>query len=379
MRILYFTRDYTPHDHRFLTALAKTGQQVFYLRLESRGHVQEDRVLPPEVEQVLWAGGRGPAALKDGPRLLFDLKRVIRRIQPDLVQAGPLQTAAFLVALSGYRPLVSMSWGYDLLFDARKSSWWTWATRFTLSHSAAMVADCQTIRKLAVVYGMRDEHIVTFPWGVDLDRFNPRRDAPTGHLPMGPIEGEENGEKPFILLSTRSWEPIYGVEVLAKAFVRAARDRLDLRLVMLGNGSLAPRLRQFFQQGQVLDQVYFPGQVSQADLVRYYRSADVYLSASHSDGSSISMLEALACGCPVLLSDIPGNREWVTPGEQGWFFPDGSVEGLTQAIEQAYTRRKDLPAMGRAARALAEQRANWESNFQELFKAYRIALPGKVL
>ena len=54
-----------------------------------------------------------------------------------------------------------------------------------------------------------------------------------------------------------------------------------------------------------------------------YRAADLYLSASHSDGSSVSLMEALGCGLPVLVSDIPGNREWVTDGEQGWLFPDG--------------------------------------------------------
>jgi len=374
MRILYFTRDYTPHDHRFLSALAKAGQQVYYLRLENRGHSQEDRALPGEVEQVQWAGGDGQASLKDGPRMLFDLKRVLRRIQPDLVQSGPLQTAAFLVALSGYHPLVSMSWGYDLLFDAHRSKAWEWATRYTLRHSAAMVGDCQTIRQLAIGHGMPDERIVTFPWGVDLSQFKPAGEASSKR-----IFENESGQEAFVVLSTRTWEPLYGVDILAQAFARVAHDRPQMRLVMLGNGSLAPRLRAIFQGGQVLEQVVFPGQISQDDLPRYYQSADVYLSASHSDGTSISLLEAMACGCPVLLSDIPGNREWITPGEQGWLFPDGSVDGLARALEQAYDARQDLPRMGRAARLLAEQRADWETNFQELFRAYRIALPGKRL
>ncbi len=379
LRILYFSRDYTPHDHRFLSAMAKAGLQVYSLRLESRGHSQEDRPLPPEVEQVQWAGGHSPAGLKDGPRLLWDLKRVLGRIKPDLVQSGPLQSAALLVALSGYRPYISMSWGYDLLFDARRSPRWAWATRYALRHSAAMVGDCQTIRQLAVQYGMPDERIVTFPWGVDLGHF-----SPGGRFAQSGKDASENmrpklglGEKAFVVLCTRSWEPIYGVDVVAQAFARVAVDKPDMHLVLLGNGSLAKRLRGIFEQGNVTDQVSFPGQVSQSDLPRYYRAADVYLSASHSDGTSISLLEALACGCPALLSDIPGNREWISPEEQGWFFPDGSVEGLAQALELAYAERERLPGMGQRARLLAEQRADWDKNFTELFKAYQIALPGK--
>ena len=365
MRVLYFSRDYTPHDHRFLSALAKSGLEVYYLRLEQRGHSLEERPLPAQVHPVAWAGGRGPARFTHGLRLLFDLKRVIRQVQPDLIQAGPLQTAAFLVALSGFRPLVSMSWGYDLLQDAQRNFLWRWATHYTLRRSAVMVGDCDTIRQRAMALGMPDERIVTFPWGIDLEQFTP------------PVAKDPHSRK-FTLLSTRGWEPIYGVEVLAKAFVLAARQRADLRLVMLGNGSQADLLRNLFHQGAVLDRVEFPGQVSQSELPKYYQSADLFVSASHSDGTSISLLEALACGLPALVSDIPGNREWVQPGVQGWWFPDGDVEALAAAILRAAEDRQRLAKMSGAARCLAEQRADWQKNFPKLLEAYRSILLGNI-
>ncbi len=118
MRLLYFSRDYTTHDHRFLTALSKTEHKVFFLRLEGGGAVLEDRPLPPQVEQVEWAGGKKPAHLANGLHLLNDLRRVIRLVKPDMIHAGPVQRSAFLAALAGFHPLVSMSWGYDLLHDA---------------------------------------------------------------------------------------------------------------------------------------------------------------------------------------------------------------------------------------------------------------------
>jgi len=399
MRILYFSRDYTSHDHRFLLALAKTEHQVYFLQLERRGHILEDRPLPPEIEQVQWAGGRGPARLSDGPRLLFDIKRVIRRVKPDLIQAGPLQRAAFLAALTGFRPILSMSWGYDLLVDANRNAAWRWATRFTLKHSAVLLGDCQTIRQLAIAHGMPDERIVTFPWGIDLDHFYP---APLRAKPPTVSSGTEHRsvgvrrkarswgvrsaaqagqQSRFVILSTRGWEPIYGVELIARAFVTAARQCPELQLIMLGNGSQAPLLRRIFAKGNVEEQVVFPGQVKFAELPRYYQVADLYVSASHSDGSSISLLEAMACGRPVLVSDIPGNREWVPPlppggiegGQVGWLFPDGDADALAQAILHAVEQRDHLPEMGRRARALAEQRADWKQNFPRLFKAYELA------
>ncbi len=368
MRILYFSRDYTTHDHRYLSSLAKTEHQIGYLRLEKRGHGLDDRPLPVEIELIPWAGGRAPAKLRDGLKLLIGLKKAIRGFKPDLIQAGPLQRTAFLTAFAGFRPLVSMSWGYDLLVDANRDRWWEWATRYTLRRTDALVGDCDTIRNLAIQYGMAPDRIVIFPWGANIEKYSPGEDG-------GLRERLGWDEDTFVLLSTRGWAPLYGVDDLAQAFVRAARQRPELRLLMLGNGPLAPKIRQTFMSADMLDRVHFPGQISQKDLPNYYRAADLYISTSHSDGTSISLLESLGCGTPVLLTDIPGNQEWVsTPGEVGWLFRDGDVDSLTKGILQAMGQREQLPAMGRAARQLAEARANWEKNFPRLFEAYQIAL-----
>ena len=72
----------------------------------------------------------------------------------------------------------------------------------------------------------------------------------------------------FVLLSLRSWEPLYGVDGLVRAFCQAARQIPELRLILLGGGSQAAVLRQILQQNEMLDRVHFGGQVNQADLPR---------------------------------------------------------------------------------------------------------------
>ncbi len=83
-----------------------------------------------------------------------------------------------------------------------------------------MIGDSDIVRQLAVSYGMPNDRIITFPWGVDLHHYSP-----------APLESRS---ETFTLLSTRGWEPIYGVDVIARAFVQAAQQRPELRLVMLG-------------------------------------------------------------------------------------------------------------------------------------------------
>jgi glycosyltransferase involved in cell wall biosynthesis len=370
VRILYFSRNYTTHDRRFLSFLAKFDHEVGFLQFEANDDQLEDRPLPPQVRHLHWIGSENPLTLINGLRFLTGLRKILLDFRPDLIHAGPIQRSAFLVAMTGFHPLVSMSWGYDLLIDAHQGPLWKWATTFTLKRSDALVVDCTTVRNLANEFGMKNDRIVSFPWGANIRKFSPAAEK-------WKVDIRERlgwGKDHFVLLSTRSWSEIYGVEDLALAFVQIARKHPEVRLLMLGNGPLAPKLREILLGGGVKDMVHFPGEVTQEKLPDYYRAADLYVSTSHSDGTSISMLESIASGTPVLLSDIPGNQEWITkPGEVGWLFRDGDVDSLTEAIHYAIDNRNLLCRMGLAARKFSESRGNWEMNAPHLFEAYSIA------
>ncbi len=358
MRILYFSKDYSPHDHRFLSALAETEHEVFYLKLERNLRQTEDRPVPSQIQQILWKGGQGPFRWRDVPSLTLNLKRVIKEIKPDLIHAGPIQTCAFLAVLSGFHPILTMSWGFDLMQDAERNEWMNWVTRYTLKHSTFFTSDAQITRNKAIAYGMNPDRTVVFPWGVDLKHFSQR------------FEDRKKTRKPFVLFCNRSWEPRYGVDVLAKAFVKVAKQRNDVSLLLLGGGSQANIIRQILMNGGVLDRVQFAGQVSQRDLPRWYHMADLYISSSHVDGSSVSLMEALACGLPALVSDIPANKEWIQEGVNGWLFPDGNADILAEKILAVIAQRKILADIGRAARRCAEERADWKKNFAKLLEAY---------
>lgn len=361
MKVIYFSLDYSPHDHRFLSALAETEHEVFYVRLQRGPHQNEDRPVPEEVKQVPWAGGRGQFRWRDLPELVRDFRRLTREIKPDLVHAGPVQTCAFITALSGFHPLLTMSWGFDLMQDAERNGWWRFATRYALRRSDFFVSDATVTREKAIAYGMKPDRTAVFPWGVDLGRF-----SPNGRPPAATTS--------FTLLCNRSWEPLYGVDVLARAFVKVAQARADVDLLLLGGGSQGAAIRQIIERGGAGQRVTFAGQVSQKNLPRYYHMADLYVSPSHIDGSSVSLMEALACGLPCLVSDIPGNREWIRDGENGWLFADGNAEALAATILSAITNPGSLPILGMNARVIAERKANWKVNFSALLEAYKRTL-----
>jgi glycosyltransferase involved in cell wall biosynthesis len=204
---------------------------------------------------------------------------------------------------------------------------------------------------------------VVFPWGINLEQFMP---------------STERHSRRITLFCSRTWESIYGVDILARAFVKVAETNPNVALILLGGGSQGARIRQILMNGRVLDRVHFGGQVAHSDLPRWYHMADIYISPSHVDGSSVSLMQALACGVPCLVSDIPGDREWIVEGENGWLFRDGDADDLAEKILHAIENRRSFKKIGQSARKTAEQKADWQKNFGKLLDAYDkvMSLPG---
>lgn len=366
-RVLYFSRDYSTHDHRFLTSLSETNFEVYYLRLENRNDISGSFTDKVNILPVLNKGK--PFNYTGLAKIVNKLQKIYSQIKPDLVHAGPIQSCAFLAALSGFSPLVSMSWGSDLLVDSEKNNFMRWATKYTLGRSSLLLGDCQVVKEKAKEFGFPEEKIILFPWGIDLNLFKPGQETC--------LRDRLGWQDNFVLLSLRSFEKIYGVEVVARAVARVVTMEPNIRLILLGKGSLENEIKDIFEQAGIIDKIFFGGSINQSDLPAIYQSADLYLSASYSDGSSVSLMEALASGLPVLVSDIPGNKEWIENGKNGWLFKSGDEEDLARMILEIYKTKSDDQSIRLAARETALKKANWDLNFQKLLNAYQNVLQQK--
>jgi glycosyltransferase involved in cell wall biosynthesis len=373
MRILYFSRDYTTHDHRFMTAIART-HDVWYLRLEDDGNPYEQRPLPDGVHPVDWPGGSSPAPEPaDWLRLMPAFERALSGVNPDLVHAGPVQSCAFMAAVTGFHPLLSMSWGSDILVHADRDDLWRWLTGYTLRRSDALLCDNPAVRQRVHELAPFDPaRIVEFPWGIDLDAF-----SPTG--PESPLRSKLGWEDAVVALATRSWEEIYGIDTLLDAFASAHAANPDLRLLLMGEGSLAPLVRARIAGNGLGDVIHTPGVLPETAMPGIYRMSDIYVSCARSDGTSISLLQAMACGLPVVVSDVPGNRAWVEPEVNGWLARPDDAAGFAAALREAAALPPDARArLAARNRAVAETRADWRANVGQLMRMYAKLAPSHV-
>ncbi|HEU4885253.1 MAG TPA: glycosyltransferase family 4 protein [Longimicrobium sp.] len=371
MRILYLTQGVTGHDRRMTALLAGAGHQVHYLALDD----VPEAPLPDGVRWEAWPERPSTdARTPEGVRALVPaLRQVLDRVGPDAVHAGPVPTGGFAAALAGARPRIVMSWGSDVLVDADRGPDWADATRVALTDADGFVFDCQTVLQRAHTFAsVPDERVARFPWGTDLARFSP---GPS------PLRERLTGarEDAFVVLCTRSWEPIYGMDTLVEGFARAWAEEPRMRLVLPGGGSLAAKLDGWIRAAGVEDAVLRPGLVDHAALPDWFRAADLYASCAHSDGSSISMLEAMATGLPVLVTDIAPNREWIEAGRNGWLAPVGDADAVADALlAAARTTDAERAAIGARNRRVVEERADWPRVARPLLALYERMAAGAV-
>ena len=364
MKVLYFTRDYTPHDFRFLNAICENGDEVYYLRLETR-NVYESRPIPDEVHIVNWDFGKEPFDMEQSEDAVVDaLRNVFDEIHADVIHSGPLTDCSYLTAKAGLHPHTAMSWGFDLGREIETDAKARERAEYALSQADWFLGDCYVELDKAVELGYSRDRASIFPWGIDVERFSPMSSELRNKIRNG-------GD--FLILSLRTMEPNYDVETVVRSFLTAVREEPGMRLILLGDGRQMPKLREIADDDENGDKISFLGRQPNDMLVDYYRSCDLYVSASIVDGSSVSLLEAMGCGIPVLMSAIPGNLEWVRHEENGLIFETRNVTELSEKMLYCLRNRGKLSEYAAAARQLIETKANWKQNKQIIHMAYRKA------
>jgi len=269
-----------------------------------------------------------------------DFRRAIEKFADRRVPviAGPLDLALSLIGT--VKRLVLLSWGFALQ-EAPPD--------LNLEPFHAVIVDSSANEDIARVAGARQ--IIKIPWGVDLGAI----DSTTTIADLSDY-GIDPTER--VVLSLRAHEPRYRVADIIEAFARRPRAA---RLVIGNSGSITPELRQLTQELNV-DAVFLPA-VGEEQVPPLLRRADAYVTASEVDGTSVTLLQAMACNVPVVASANAGNVDWVDDGVTGFLFPIADIDALDEAINRALDSGHEVID---AARRRVEESADWQRNIHAL-------------
>ena len=282
---------------------------------------------------------------------------------PGPILAGPLNSITpTLVGLENR--LVGLSWGFDLLEMRDRGEDLSWLTQLD-----AVIVDSTANREVALSSGLAPAKVHTIPWGIDLELFS--KTGATADLGSWGVPGSA-----INVLSLRAHEPIYRVADIIDAFSEILETTPEAHLIIGNDGSLRVDLENQVAALGITKEVTFIGSLHESELPPLFRVCDVYVTASEVDGSSVTLLQAMSCGVPVVASDTPGNRDWVQDRETGRLFATGSVDDLARALRTALnpSNADCATRMAAGARDRVRTKADWSQNSTALAE---IMVPGQ--
>jgi glycosyltransferase involved in cell wall biosynthesis len=292
-------------------------------------------------------------------------RKHIRNINPDLLIGHGISGTnpyGFCSALSGYHPFLAVVWGSDILVEARNSLIFRLIAKYVLNKADGVIVDSEVQKKAAMELGCNENKIWKFPWGIDLEDFNPDISG----LETKRILGWENNK---IIISNRSHFPVYGIEYLIGAIPIVVKEMPEARFLIIGDGPLTEALKKMTKRLGVTRYANFVGRVPNQQISRYLKAADIYVSTSFSDGTSASLLEAMACGLPVVVTDIPANNEWIQNGKNGFLVPIKDSKTLAEKIIFLAKNNNIRKFMGRSNVEVAKVKADWKQNVNVFYDA----------
>lgn len=236
-----------------------------------------------------------------------------------------------------------------------------------------VVAECPQDRlDLLRLYGADDRRIVTVPCGVDLQEFAPvERALARRRLGLAPDD--------FVVLQLGRLVPRKGVDNVVQAVARL-RHIPNLKLLIVGGDAPEPdeartpeigRLRALAREGGVADRVIFTGQRRRAQLPECYCAADVFVTTPWYEPFGITPLEAMACGVPVIGSEVGGVKYSVADGVTGFLVPPRDPAALAARIEQLHAQPALAQALGRAGIRRVRALFTWDRVARELAAVYQ--------
>ena len=151
---------------------------------------------------------------------------------------------------------------------------------------------------------------------------------------------------------------------------RIIREKLDAHFVICGDGPDRARLEDKVKRISLEGSFVFKGRLDPAGIARELRAADAYVSTSKSDSTSVSLLEAMACGTVPVVTDLPANREWIRDGENGRIVRGDDAASLAGAVIEVL----ENPSFRVAARAInllvINERGLWKKNMRCVEEAF---------
>ena len=355
MKVAFLAGLNSIHTIRWVNIFAEHGHEVYVISCHKLGN----NMLHPGVKVYML-----PFKAPFGYYLnVFAIKSILREIHPDVLNAHYASGYGTLARLSGYHPLVLSVWGSDVYDFPYESH-----TKMSIIQKNLDAADiiCSTSEVMKIQTEkllIHPKKIFVTPFGIDTIRFTPK---------------ENFSHEVHIIGTVKTLAPKYGISTLIKSFA-IVLDKLEklekesqLKLVIAGDGPQRNELENLAAELNIYDKCEFLGKIPHEKVPEVLHSFDIYAALSEFDSESfgVAILEASACGLPVVVSDSGGLPEVVEDGVTGIVVPKHDPEAAADAILQLIRCDKKREVYGRNGIQRVKRLYLWEDCYHIMLEAF---------
>ena len=322
----------SPHVTSWAATVAETGHEVYLA-----GRLAPQWPPVPASAHVHVLRSDGPPLVRS-LRMSRDLARVYETVAPDLVHAHWLPEFGWMAAREQLGPLVCSAWGSDVFgvrgLGRRRSV-------HALRAAELVLADSEDLARATRRLGGPGVRVEVARWGLDLDRFSPG-DELAARRRLGLPESEP------LVVSVRGFGQVYNPLVLLEGFARLNSEHPGARLLFKHPEAHAPEgIEREIERLGLRERVTVIGNLGAERMPDVYRAASVVVSLASTDSSPRSVWEALACGRPVVTSDLQWARDELAPSAAA-----ALVRIDAPAVARAIAGALEDRGMGERGRAL---------------------------
>lgn len=285
------------------------------------------------------------------------LKRAIAIFKPDIVHAHYATSYGLLANMSGFRPYFISAWGTDVMKFPEGNFIKQQVLKSNFKNAALLFATSYALKEY--VSKITSKKVEVIPFGVDVELFKPRPE-------------QKSNANAIVIGCIKSLEKIYSIDVVIQAFVVIIKKfpDLNLKLLIVGEGSEKKNLEDLCRTHGVAANVTFAGKVPPPEVVKYLNETDIFINVSHYESFGVSVIEAMACEKPVVVTNVGGLKEIVSGGEDGLLVPVNDVDATASALEKLIRDKELRLKMGKKGRLKVLEKYNWSENLESMSAIY---------
>jgi len=361
VRICYLADASSVHTHRWVRYFAERGHEVHVISFENariEGTIVHVLKLPVLVKNATF-----PLKMASIPRI----KSLIKRIKPDILHGHFVTNYGFFGALCSFNPFVITAWGSDVLIvpEARLISMVKEPiAKYALRKADLITCDAEHMKNAMRILGVAPEKVTLIYFGVDTRKFSPGEKSEELRAKLGIYDSPT-------VISLRNLEPLYDVESLIRSLPLVLKEVPESQFVIAGKGSEEKRLKELVKSLGVSENVKYVGFIQNDELPQYLSTVDVYVSTSLSDaGIAASTAEAMACGLPVIVTDVADNKNWVDNGVNGFAVPVKDPKSLAEKIIYLFRNEGLRKKFGKINRRIIKEKNDYYKEMEKMEDIY---------